>query len=99
MHYQADNDSVVNHVVDDTNDTYCSDSQHTRGMKKNSTVFVQENPETNVILSHRNNIRTIPGNSLFSKVVTNGKQIGMFADSMIKRILVVELVRILNMEQ
>ena len=38
------------------------------------------------MLTYRN-ARTIPGNSLYSSIVDKGKQVGIFGDSMIKRIL------------
>ena len=50
------------------------------------SVVVQHNPETNTVLSHRN-ISTVPGNSLYSNMAKNGKQIGIFGDSMVKRIM------------
>ena len=61
-------------------------SAYLHRQKNRPPVVVEANPERNVILSHRN-IKTVPGNSLFSGMVSNGKQIGIFGDSMIKRIL------------
>ena len=57
---------------------------------KRPSVVVQKNPETTIILSHRNydrDIRTVPGNSSCNRMVKHGKQIGIFGDSMVKCLL------------
>ena len=57
---------------------------------KRPPVVVQKNPESNIILSHRSydrDIRTVPGNSSYNRMVQHGKQIGIFGDSMVKRVL------------
>ena len=48
--------------------------------------MAQNNPESNEILSYRYP-KTVPGNSLYSSLSENGKSIGIFGDSMTKRIL------------
>ena len=83
-HYQADNDSVVNH---DRTPAPTTTSQISHQPKqRRPEIVVQENPEKNIILSHRQ-ANTVPGNSLYSKIVNDGKQIGIFGDSMIKRLM------------
>ena len=52
--------------------------------KRRPPVVTQENPESNTVLSYR---KTTPGNSLYSTIVDTGKKVGIFGDSMIKRIL------------
>ena len=55
---------------------------------KRPSVVVQTNPESNLILSHRQmNVKTVPGNSSYSSMASDGKTIGIFGDSMIKRLL------------
>lgn len=50
-------------------------------------MVVQKNPESDKILSHINQARTVHGNSSYSNMTINVKQIGIFEDSMIKRII------------
>ena len=78
------NDSECDNVrLDERNASECSSKMP---VKKRPNVYVQENPESNIILSHRNKV-TVPGNSLYSKITDSGKMVGIFGDSMIKRVL------------
>ena len=53
--------------------------------KKRPSVVVQQNPESNILL-HRDK-KTVPGNSSYSTITDTGKTVGIFGDSMVKRIL------------
>ena len=55
---------------------------------KSPSVVVQKNPESNMILLHRQeNMKIVPGNSSYSSKTSDGKWIGIFGASMIKKLL------------